>query len=184
METKRCPRCGETKPREAFSRLSSAKSGLQSWCKACSIKYRGQRSEREKARTRERAREWYRSLTPEEREAYKARNKAHRKTHPEKQAEYQRRYRERHPEKWRARWVKSKYKLTQEQYEELLEHNGICDACRKLPATHIDHCHTTGRYRGQLCRGCNQAAGMLGDDPVRATALAAYLVRVTEETKG
>jgi predicted RNA-binding Zn-ribbon protein involved in translation (DUF1610 family) len=34
-ETKRCPKCGEVKPREAFQRHKNRKDGLQSACKAC-----------------------------------------------------------------------------------------------------------------------------------------------------
>lgn len=33
---KRCPRCGETKPRESFNRNRTNKDGLQSCCRACS----------------------------------------------------------------------------------------------------------------------------------------------------
>lgn len=175
---KRCPKCGETKPPAAFSRSSSARDGLQSRCKDCARRYRGERSEREKARTKERAREWYRTRTPEQREAIRLRNKAWRQANPARAAEYSRRWQERNPEKHRARWIKSKYKLTDEQYQQILNHHGICDSCGQDPAAHIDHDHATGAYRGQLCPGCNVAAGYLRDDPVRATALAAYLVRV------
>lgn len=173
METKRCSTCGRDKPKDAFNRHRKTKDGLQPRCRDC---FRTP-SAREKARARERAREWYQSRTPDEREEIRLRQKAWREANRDRSNGYSRRWSERNPEKHRARWVKSKYKLTQEQYEELLRHNGICDSCGKLPAAHIDHCHKTGHYRGQLCRGCNQAAGMLGDDPVRATALAAYLVR-------
>lgn len=35
IETKRCPKCGETKPREMFYRKTSNKDGLQNYCKKC-----------------------------------------------------------------------------------------------------------------------------------------------------
>lgn len=178
METKQCSSCGETKLRDAFNRLTRAKDGLQFYCRDCT-RARA-RSEKEQERARERAREWYANNTERSRTA----SKAWRKAHPEKFAEYSRQWRARNPEKRRAVWIKSRYKLSQEQYEELLKHHGICDSCGEEAAKHIDHDHTTGKYRGQLCQGCNQAAGCLKDDPDRAMALAAYLVRVKEATDG
>lgn len=35
MDVKRCPRCGETKPRDAFTRNPSNKDGLGSYCRPC-----------------------------------------------------------------------------------------------------------------------------------------------------
>jgi hypothetical protein len=39
----------------------------------------------------------------------------------------------------------------------------------------VDHCHTTGKVRGLLCRKCNLAVGALRDRPELADAAAAYL---------
>jgi hypothetical protein len=39
----------------------------------------------------------------------------------------------------------------------------------------FDHCHTTGRFRGWLCRNCNVTLGLVGDDPNKLRALADYL---------
>lgn len=35
MEVKRCPRCGETKPKEQFARNRSSRDGLGSYCLSC-----------------------------------------------------------------------------------------------------------------------------------------------------
>ncbi|MFI6939836.1 endonuclease VII domain-containing protein [Streptomyces sp. NPDC050418] len=43
------------------------------------------------------------------------------------------------------------------------------------PATHVDHCHRTGRVRGVLCFNCNSAIGKLGDDPDASSRAIAYL---------
>lgn len=48
------------------------------------------------------------------------------------------------------------------------------DTERKL---HLDHCHTTGVFRGWLCAQCNQALGLLNDSPAKLRALAAFLER-------
>ncbi len=140
-----------------------------------------QRSEREKERARERAKEHYarKKADPEAWEQLLAYNRKWRKENPDKMAEYAKDWRARNPEKRRAAWVKSKYKLTDEQYQEILDHDGVCDSCGKNPATHIDHDHESGRYRGYLCRGCNWAAGHIGDDPQRLRDLADYLERTS-----
>lgn len=41
---------------------------------------------------------------------------------------------------------------------------------------HIDHDHATGQIRGILCGHCNRAIGHLHDDPLRALAVADYLI--------
>jgi hypothetical protein len=52
--------------------------------------------------------------------------------------------------------------------EEIERHNEVheCDFCNKplLDYRALDHCHSTGRYRGTLCRECNTGLGKLGDD--------------------
>lgn len=84
---------------------------------------------------------------------------------------------------WRRR---TKYGLTQEQVEEM-DARGVCDVCgrsaeevaangRSGERLHIDHDHETGVVRGVLCKHCNSALGLAGDDPERLIALAAYLI--------
>lgn len=48
------------------------------------------------------------------------------------------------------------------------------DGCRNEPG-HIDHDHKTGKIRGILCRRCNTAIGMFGDDSKLLIAAACYL---------
>ena len=44
-------------------------------------------------------------------------------------------------------------------------HNGACDICGSRPGKlHLDHCHTTGKYRGLLCKPCNLALGHFRDN--------------------
>jgi hypothetical protein len=53
-----------------------------------------------------------------------------------------------------------------------------CDICGGIGGKrglYLDHDHSTGRFRGWLCNGCNSAIGHLADDPAIAVAAATYL---------
>jgi hypothetical protein len=72
-----------------------------------------------------------------------------------------------------------RYGMTRAVYEALLkEQHGRCKACgaELLPgrATHVDHCHTTGRTRALLCRSCNLSLGLMKESPERLRKLASY----------
>lgn len=75
--------------------------------------------------------------------------------------------------------------MTLAEYEvKLAQQNGACAACHQpetginqygsLPLA-IDHNHKTGQRRGLLCRKCNQALGLLRDDPKIITQLSEYV---------
>lgn len=51
---------------------------------------------------------------------------------------------------------------------------GKCHACGVDESTlskrlHLDHCHTTGKFRGWICGGCNRALGIVNDNPDKLT---------------
>lgn len=76
----------------------------------------------------------------------------------------------------------SKYNLTLDQYNQILEEQeGCCAVCYTvfddITTPHIDHCHSTGAVRGLLCRRCNTGIGMLGDDIDGVTRALDYLRR-------
>jgi len=56
-----------------------------------------------------------------------------------------------------------------------------CECCGRvmLPGrrTHLDHCHTTGIFRGWLCNRCNMGLGNLGDSVEGVEKALAYLRR-------
>jgi Recombination endonuclease VII len=58
---------------------------------------------------------------------------------------------------------------------------GRCEICDTPFTTmwnnreNVDHCHKTGAIRGLLCRSCNQAIGLLKDDPRLLRAAIRYL---------
>jgi hypothetical protein len=77
--------------------------------------------------------------------------------------------------------LKSKYGLSQEQYDAMLvTQGGQCALCRAdapggKGSWHVDHCHTTGRVRGLLCHHCNLGLGNFRDNPVVLAAAIEYL---------
>ena len=53
----------------------------------------------------------------------------------------------------------------------------LCEACQENPATHCDHNHETGIFRGWLCHKCNAAEGLLGTEKRLAKLLEYVRVR-------
>lgn len=80
-----------------------------------------------------------------------------------------------------------KYGLTVADYQALLaEQDGKCFICLmpetnvdsrtgRVTALAVDHCHATGRNRKLLCQRCNQALGLMRDDPAMIRRAAEYL---------
>lgn len=73
-----------------------------------------------------------------------------------------------------------RYGVTAEQVEAMrLAQAGNCPGCAKpldhAGTHHLDHCHTTGKVRGLLCKPCNLALGHVQDDPATLRRLAGYL---------
>lgn len=86
----------------------------------------------------------------------------------------------------------SKYfKLKWDRYLQMFaDQGGACAICRKPvketstaedqdSVARVDHCHTTGKVRGLLCRGCNHGLGMFRDD----TNLLAEAIRYLEKAR-
>lgn len=84
--------------------------------------------------------------------------------------------------------LKKKYGLTIDDYDRVYqEQGGRCAICgdQKAASTTgagrgqdclvIDHCHTSGAFRGLLCHNCNKVLGLMRDDPARLRAAAEYL---------
>lgn len=101
-------------------------------------------------------------------------------TNPVAAKAYKEKYYVEHRDIFLARCLKSRYGMTTEQQQALLEtQGGKCASCGDdfFKTPHVDHDHSTGKIRGLLCRECNIAAGYLKDDPARVMDLAAYLVK-------
>lgn len=50
-----------------------------------------------------------------------------------------------------------------------------CEVCGRSGTINFDHNHTTGKFRGWLCRGCNLALGFVGDNKEIFEKLIIYL---------
>lgn len=89
---------------------------------------------------------------------------------------YMREYRKRTQNAHKHYEVKRRYGITLEQYNEMKEaQNNVCLLCgnpetdvdkrtNKVRDLAVDHCHTTHKVRGLLCRGCNQGLGNFKDN--------------------
>jgi hypothetical protein len=61
--------------------------------------------------------------------------------------------------------LKRRYGITEAEFDEMfVDQAGLCLACGKKKAEHVDHDHDTGKVRGLLCFTCNVALGNVGDD--------------------
>lgn len=147
-----CIACRRLLPADAFSRAKHARDGRQSRCKECDrLRLRGYR-------------------TPEQQRAYYAAN------------------RDTFRARVRRNTLMRKYGLTVADYETMCRvQGGVCAVCGlpprgrgpkgAAPILHVDHDHKTNLVRELLCSPCNQAIGLLADDPERAMLLALYLER-------
>lgn len=59
-------------------------------------------------------------------------------------------------------------------------HSRLCDICGNPPHyfkyLSIDHCHTTGEFRGLLCANCNNGLGFFKDNPLLFDKAKEYLL--------
>jgi hypothetical protein len=82
----------------------------------------------------------------------------------------------------RAKFLVAKYRLTENDYNALLQRQGGgCAICQKKPEEgkhlHVDHDHITDAVRGLLCSGCNTGLGCFQDSTWALARAAAYLER-------
>ena len=72
-------------------------------------------------------------------------------------------------------YMRTKFKLTEDQYDDLMK-NENCEICNvKLTKKCIDHCHSTEKIRGVLCNNCNTALGLVGDNVNTLSRMIDYL---------
>lgn len=86
------------------------------------------------------------------------------------------------PEAAKTHHYKSRYGITNEEYERLREgQNSLCAICEKPQREgrplYVDHDHYSGEVRGLLCHGCNTGLGGFRDNPDLLASAAHYLER-------
>jgi 5-methylcytosine-specific restriction endonuclease McrA len=106
--TKKCPKCGETKPVIEFFKCKSKKDGLQTKCKACESDYRAANPERRReyqsayrAENAEKLREYHAAYCASNRDRDRERSAAWRAANPERMRELNAAWREANPERMR-----------------------------------------------------------------------------------
>jgi hypothetical protein len=159
---KRCRRCGEDKPLDEFYAEKSGRDGRRPECKACTAAQRKQ---------------WY--AANKEREI--ARVRAWQQANPDRVKASQHKNREQRNRKMRELHLRNKFDLTPAQYDQMLDRQGggcaICgDPARADSSLHVDHDHGSGEIRGLLCMRCNNAIGLLKEDPCLLRRAANYVV--------
>lgn len=77
--------------------------------------------------------------------------------------------------------LKHKYGISLDQWFDMLEKaNYVCEVCGSAnEVLGVDHCHTTGKVRGVLCKACNRSIGQLGDSPEALYRAYVYLLERT-----
>ena len=106
---------------------------------------------------------------------------------------YGRALKEQSPHIWRDQNFRKNFGITLVQYQAMSDNQGgVCATCKrperrtrggKVTWMAVDHCHSTGAVRGLLCSSCNQAIGLMKDDPEILRAAADYLDRHAMKTK-
>lgn len=150
IAAKKCTKCGIRQPVSAFYKCKHTRDKLQSQCKDC---------------IRQQATKSYQA-DPGAKHRYDRERREHKGDAIRMQ---ERRYRR-----------STFYGLTDAVALEL--RSRPCDICgADAPAEGrphaIDHCHETGAVRGALCHPCNQAIGLLRDDPHRMRRAIWYVTR-------
>ena len=157
---KTCTKCGVSKPIAEFYPAAGMADGYRSDCKVCNLAAKKQRYDANPQLAIDRVRRWQQK----NKAIVNARNRA---------------YREANPTAMREWHLRRRFGMSIADYDDLLlRQRGGCAICGKPPgkiSLHVDHDHETGRIRGLLCVGCNNALGQFHDDPDLLTRAIDYV---------
>ncbi len=168
--TKTCTKCKQEKDVNEFYHADRCKDGVRGACKECRKVQTANYRKTHPDKIKEGKKKWYAKnglqYCTEKRQAYKN-----------------------DPTKANAQSRKSKYGITEEEFQKLLTlQGGVCACCgrpeisiqyNKLRSLSVDHDHRTGRVRGLLCSKCNTALGLLDENIDKCYMLINYILKVT-----
>ena len=128
---------------------------------------------------------------PQSKERKAAYKKEYREKNKEQIAAYKKEHYEKNKEQINARAkeyrLKSKYGITLTENNVLLQkQNNKCKICLvefSNVTPNVDHCHTTNKIRGLLCRACNTGLGQFKDNTKLLTKAINYLEEHNEPIK-
>lgn len=93
--------------------------------------------------------------------------------------EYRKKYKKQTRKTMRNWHLRSKYGITLEEYDVMLEEqNGVCYICGLPPLGYrlaVDHDHEKGRVRKLLCSNCNRALGFAKENTDTLKKLISYI---------
>lgn len=151
---KQCSKCKETKHVNEFYPDACKASKLCSYCKVCS-----------KAKTKQ----YNKDNIEYVREAAKIKSREYRKKNREKCNATARNWYKNNSIKGIKSSLNYKYKQYGTSYDEMQKLKETighrCQICKEKTDLAVDHCHTTNKFRGLLCKPCNSAIGLLKEDP-------------------
>lgn len=184
MITKICRVCGKEFPAtiDFFHKHPTCKFGLKNICKSCTKAAEHKR--RNTPEAKQKRHEYYAENKKEleaKRKIYYAKNRA-------RILEREREKNKLNLEKNREYRLKTKFGISLEEYNSLLERqHGVCAICGlgessrdkkgKIRPLMVDHDHKTGKVRGLLCSKCNIGLGQFNDSPTVLKVAMEYIIK-------
>lgn len=169
-----CSKCGKDFPIENFPKNSYRnKDGIlirkyRSYCKDC---YNKKNNEWKNAHP-DKVKEYASKYRDKNRDYLRVKNRERYYNNPEVRLRQAERQKLLPKERRKSASLRSKYKLSIDEYLALPK---ACEICGSTDKISIDHDHKTGKVRGVLCYRCNVSLGFMNEDLERAEGLVLYI---------
>lgn len=127
-------------------------------------------------------------MTPREyylqnKERFRERNRLYYAQNKEKLAENRKRNKTKKKQYMTDWMLKTKYGITESEYNDMFQaQDGCCAICKRAATYYkrkmaVDHNHLTGKVRGLLCVKCNRGIGCFEESPSMFDSAKSYLLR-------